>query len=342
MKMPSALVSVGHNLAEEGLSKFNEIIKPVIEERGYAVTREAKVRNVRHRRFFRDIYGKIIEGSEFNPDILISFFLPFTAHVGRFLKKPVIGFTDTEHATLSIFLAEKFTDTIVTPKSYKRIFSEKKHLRFNGNFELASLHPNYFKPDHSVLEYLGVKRNEKFIIMRFVSWAAVHDIGHKGLSSAIKRRAVKELSKYAKVFITSEAQLPDDLKKYQIKIPPEKLHDALYYAALYFGDGATTASEAAILGTPSVYVSTLAKSCGVLEEFHNKYDLIYIFDEGDQGLKKAIDLIKMSSSKIWVSKREKILKEKIDVTAFMVWLIENYPESAKIMKKNPDYQWNFR
>ena len=36
-----------------------------------------------------------------------------------------------------------------------------------------------------------------------------------------------------------------------------------------------------------------------------------------------------------------MLKEKIDVTAFMVWFIENYPESAKIMKENPDYQLRF-
>jgi len=37
-----------------------------------------------------------------------------------------------------------------------------------------------------------------------------------------------------------------------------------------------------------------------------------------------------------------MLSEKIDVTAFMVWLIENYPESAKIMKKDNDYQYKFR
>jgi hypothetical protein len=37
-----------------------------------------------------------------------------------------------------------------------------------------------------------------------------------------------------------------------------------------------------------------------------------------------------------------MLSDKIDVTAFMVWFVENYPESAKIMKENPDYQWRFR
>jgi len=41
-------------------------------------------------------------------------------------------------------------------------------------------------------------------------------------------------------------------------------------------------------------------------------------------------------------RRQKMLLEKIDVTAFLVWFVENYPESAKIMKENPEYQWRFR
>ena len=40
--------------------------------------------------------------------------------------------------------------------------------------------------------------------------------------------------------------------------------------------------------------------------------------------------------------RKKILLEKTDMTAFLVWFIEHYPESSSIMKSNPDYQYNFR
>lgn len=35
-----------------------------------------------------------------------------------------------------------------------------------------------------------------------------------------------------------------------------------------------------------------------------------------------------------------MLADKIDVTAFLVWFIENWPESFKIMKENPDYQFD--
>ncbi len=37
-----------------------------------------------------------------------------------------------------------------------------------------------------------------------------------------------------------------------------------------------------------------------------------------------------------------MLEDKIDVSAFMTWFIENHPESADIMKNNPDYQFRFR
>ena len=37
-----------------------------------------------------------------------------------------------------------------------------------------------------------------------------------------------------------------------------------------------------------------------------------------------------------------MLADKIDVTAFLVWFVENYPQSFQIMKENPDYQLRFK
>jgi hypothetical protein len=42
------------------------------------------------------------------------------------------------------------------------------------------------------------------------------------------------------------------------------------------------------------------------------------------------------------ARRQKMLADKIDVAAFFTWFIENYPESAKIMKETPDYQYKFK
>jgi hypothetical protein len=37
-----------------------------------------------------------------------------------------------------------------------------------------------------------------------------------------------------------------------------------------------------------------------------------------------------------------MLDDKIDVTAFMVWFIQDYPGSVTIMRENPEYQERFK
>ena len=44
----------------------------------------------------------------------------------------------------------------------------------------------------------------------------------------------------------------------------------------------------------------------------------------------------------WAEKRNHVLSEKIDVTAFWAWLIDNYPQSIETLRENPDYQSDFR
>lgn len=45
---------------------------------------------------------------------------------------------------------------------------------------------------------MGIIPNEKFVILRFVSWNANHDVGHEGLSLKHIIKCIKELSAYAK------------------------------------------------------------------------------------------------------------------------------------------------
>jgi len=276
---------------------------------------------------------------KFKPDIFLSFYSPYAALIGFLHRKPVIGFADTENASFNIKLTRPFTSDSVIPSCFIGHLS-KNEIRFNGYMELCYLHPNRFKPDRSILKELGVKENEKYVIMRFVSWKASHDIGHSGLTLEMKHKAVKEFSKYAKVFISSEAELPEELKQYQIKITPEKMHDVLAFATLYIGEGATMASECAVLGTPAIYVNSL--TAGTLEE-QEKYGLISGYRNSDGVLQKAKEFLQIPNLKEeYQSRRMKMLEDKIDVTAFMVWFIENYPESVKIMKENSEYQMRFK
>jgi predicted glycosyltransferase len=228
-----------------------------------------------------------------------------------------------------------FTDVIFTPSCFKKDIG-KKQIRYNGYHELAYLHPNYFTPNPAVLDEMGLSKEDTFIILRFVSWRASHDVGQHGIKNKIE--LVRELEKYGRVFITSEGKLEKDLEEYRIKVSPEKLHDLLYYASLYVGEGATMATESAVLGTPSIYISSLVGTMGNFIELEQKYGLIFNYNDSDKAIEKAVELIqKQELKEMWREKREKLLKDKIDVTAFMVWLIENYPESFKEMQKNSGY-----
>lgn len=264
---------------------------------------------------------------KFKPDIFLGIGGAVAAHVGKLTGKPSIIFTDTEHASIQNAIAFPFATTICTPSCFKQDLG-KKQIRYNGYHELAYLHPNYFTPNPSVLDELGLKEGERFIVMRFVAWDAVHDKGHSGINLEIRRRLVHKLEKYGKVLITSETELPKDFEPYVIRIKPEKMHDLLYYSSLYIGDGATMATEAGILGTPSIYVSSLVGTMGNFDELEKKYGLVFAFQESDLAIKKAMELIQQPHLRDeWRKKKEKLLRDKIDVTAFMVKFIENYPKN---------------
>lgn len=115
-------------------------------------------------------------------------------------------------------------------------------------------------------------------------------------------------------------------------------------AKLIWGESATMASEAAVLGIPGIYMDNTGRY--YTQEQEKKYDIVYNFTESEkdqnQSTFKAIELLQRNNlRKEWQEKRKKMLREKIDVSAFLIWFIENFPSSIQIIKDNPDYQDRF-
>jgi predicted glycosyltransferase len=277
---------------------------------------------------------------KFKPDIFVGGGEPSTAHIAFLLRKPYLAFDDTEGANLIIALYKPFANHILTPECFYKDFGER-HIRYQGYHELAYLHPNYFTPNPNILTEIGLQEGEKFVIFRFSAWSATHDIGQKGLSFDSKLKLLREMSKYAKVFISPEGELPEEFKPYQLTIPLEMIHHIIAYATLFIGEGATMASECAVLGTPTIYINS--QELGYTTEQEKKFGLVFNFRTSEGVFEKALELIKMENIKEeWRKRRQVLLEEKIDVTAFMVWFIENYPESAATMKTDPDFQFKFK
>jgi predicted glycosyltransferase len=274
----------------------------------------------------------------FDPDIFIGFGSISASHVSFLMRKKSIIFEDSENAREIIMLYLPFANAICTSTSFNLDLGNKQ-VRYNGELKLAYLHPNYFKPNPKVLDELGLSEKDIIIIVRFVSWTASHDFGQHGIRN--KTELVHRLERLGKVLISSEVELEDELEKYKISISPEKMHDLLYYATLYVGEGGTMAAESAVLGTHSIHISTEAKYCGVFSEL-NKYGLLWLYDDETEVIDKAKEILSSNPKIGGKRKRDKLFGDKIDVTAFMYWFIENYPASFEAMRENFSVQEMFR
>lgn len=275
---------------------------------------------------------KIIrEALKFRPDLFLSFASPYAAHAAAVVRKPHIAFDDTEHAVWAHSLYRPFSDVVLSPSCYLGEVSDKQIL-FDSYMELCYLHPKYFKPDPDIRQQLGLNNEERYIVIRLVSWDANHDVGQKGFSNRNKYELVTTLSKNRKVFISSEGKLPKELQKYRLQLNPSKFHDVLHGADLYIGEGSTTATECAVLGTPAIYVNSLVVgNCSELEE---KYSLVFQLSKLTSVFEKAKEILENSDSKKYFeNQKNQMLKDKIDPTEYMVWFVEHWPQSAQMPEK---------
>jgi predicted glycosyltransferase len=261
----------------------------------------------------------------FKPTHFVSHGSIYAGLVAFILRKPHIAMEDTGNME-QIRLSKPFSDVILSPDILPKDFGSK-HIRYKGYHEICYLHPRYFTPNEDVFTYLGIPMNTQYAILRFISWNASHDVGQRGLTESDKIDLVKKLSSKMKVFISAEKYLNKELEKFRIPIPVHKMHDALAYASIYIGEGATMASEAGVLGTPSIYISSININFNNYSDAHSKIE-----EFTDSKYKKMMHQ----------ANQQKLLKDKINVTAFLVWFVENYPESFTIMKENSDYQYNFK
>jgi len=283
-----------------------------------------------------------IEGIRFKPDLLISHGSYIAAHASALLRRPHIALEDTFNFE-QIWLYKPFTKAIITG-DFNHPLKSNKVVKYSGCHELAYLHPCRFVPDLSVLDDLGVSLNEKYAVMRFVSWKASHDLGHKGISLENKMAAVRRFSGLARVFISSEGELPPALEGYRLKTAPHRIHDVLAFASLLWTDSFTMPSECSVLGTPSVVIHNSRSF--PLEIQRDKYGLCFTYSESHDDQLLAIDkgeaLLKIPGLKAeWLSRRNRFIGDNVDLTSFLLWFVRNWPESFKTLKKHPDYQKMF-
>lgn len=267
-------------------------------------------------------------------------------HVGSLLKIPSINVNEDDASVIYTFakISYPFNNFVLSPTVCNNLQWNKKTINYKSYHELAYLHPNNFIPRKDIVKkYISLDR--PYFVIRFAKLNAHHDKGISGISNDFAHKIINVLSEKGNVFITAERKLSESLEKYRIDINPIDMHHILAFSQLYIGDSQTMAAEAGVLGTPFIRFNDFVGKIGYLNELENNYQLGFGYktNEVTKMLDKIKELLEIKDlKKVWKNKREKMLKDKIDTASFFSWFIENYPKSARIMKKNPDYQNRFK
>ncbi len=252
----------------------------------------------------------------FKPDVMTGIMGPSIALAGAVRRVPAVVFYDTEFAVQTNRIVYPLAYSVCTPDCYQGEV-RGRHPQYAGYHELAYLHPNRFQPDPAVLADFGVSPDEPYSIVRFVSWQAVHDRQERGLSAKQKRHLIEVLQRRGRVIISSEGPLAPDLADLAVRGPVEQIHHLIAHARLVVGESATMSSEAAVLGVPAVFIATTGR--GYTDDQERRYGLVRHFteDQYDMAL-SAVDEILAEPALTWQTARQRLLDEKIDVTAWMI------------------------
>ena len=256
---------------------------------------------------------------QFDPDVVVSRLSPTAIHAAATFGAGSVVLYDTEGTNRLARLFLPLVDRICTPDSFETEFGEP-HRRHAGVQELAYLHPDRFEPDFDRLRDHGIDPDDPFAVLRFVSMGAHHDVGREGLSPAVKRRLVDALSDLGEVYVSAEGSLPPDLDARPVPVPPAAIHDLLAAANVLVTDSNTMATEAGLLGTPSVrsgsYVDT--------GEFSNfaalaEAGLVESIADGDAAVERAVELAAdPDASDRWAERRREYVAASTDVTDYIV------------------------
>ena len=263
------------------------------------------------------------------------------SHVSMFSGMSSVMFDDDDDAAepLVVKYGHPYTDVVLTPSAIHR--KTNNALYYNGTHELAYLHPNRFVPDESVLDRAGLKKGERFFIMRFVSMKGHHDIGQSGLSHEQKLDLIVRLRPFGRVIITSENSLEAVFEPYRLPVPPEDILSLMYYAALFVGDSQTMTSEACLLGVPAFKCNTFSGRLSV-PNLYESYGLSksYSPDHFATMCKDIIDVLSNpDTARSAKEKRDQFLANHIDVTAFYTWFLDGYPDTVEELG-NVSFNWD--
>lgn len=255
-------------------------------------------------------------------DALVGLMGPSIAPAGKLLGMPSFVLYDTEIANRTNRWVYPLATEVITPECYAAPVNGT-HVTYPGYHELAYLHPNRFEPARAVLNRFDID-DDPYIVVRLPAFISSHDTKETGTSTERWMDWFDEVGKERTVLVSSERPLPAAMGAYRLEGPPTEIHHVLAYADLVIGESATMATEAAVLGTPAVFIG--ATSRGYVDDIERRYGLIRRFTpaEFDDAVATADAFLNGTTGDDLETAHDALIADHVDVSA---WLA-NHLESA--------------
>ncbi|HBR94655.1 MAG TPA: hypothetical protein DEA90_10875 [Opitutae bacterium] len=255
---------------------------------------------------------------KFQPDVVASLMGSYTQSAKLFGVRNVI-FTDSEFQHFNHRIAHPFADEIHTPKCFYKDLGAKQR-RYRGIHELAFLDPKYASFNDTMKARYADLLERPYALVRVSAWNTFHDIHHEGIGERLEG-FVRFLSERYRVLISAEeSALSNSLKKYASPFSPEDFHAIVSEASFVLTEGASTASEAACLGVPTVYINN-TEPRGYLQMLEERYGLVRGFSDADAGLAAAEALVESLDEDmraLWHQRSLEHLHDSVDVVDYVV------------------------
>jgi predicted glycosyltransferase len=271
----------------------------------------------------------LVELFRFRPTIAMSLSSPYLAVLTRILHITCVTFDDTDDNPRLLPLIKKST-YLLSPTTYPHKF-HKGHFHLPALKELAYLHPAHFQQN----------QDQAGVFFRLTRTDSVHHSNASVLNQNMVIKKMKQLSKNQTILFSSERNLEFENDSGIMRADPIHIHRELAQCSVFWGNSATMAAEAAVLGIPAIFVS--AEKFAYIGELES-YGLLYHYhpDDINSSLEKLDSILAGDPpTRSFRKSRDLLLREKIDMTAFMTWFIEALPESVNTMVKDPSYVRRF-
>lgn len=255
--------------------------------------------------------------NRFRPDVVASLFGSYAQSACLMGVRNVV-FTDSEFQHFNHRIAHPFASEIHTPYCFYKALGQKQ-VFYKGIHELCFLGDERFKPNLSVLKETGLAPRQ-YIVLRLSAWNTFHDIHHEGIGGKVMDFVSRFRDQWQIVISAEENKLPEALQPYAMQVHPSSFHDLLACARFVLTEGASTASEAACLGVPTVYINS-TEPRGYLQMLEERYGLVRNFRNPENGIHHAIEWLNAldaESLEQHQEARRKMIKDHPDVCGRIV------------------------